>query len=86
MTDSKKPDAGKTAEGTAPETGGQVLFGNQSIHDTVQRQVAEILENADLTDEEREQILIAMSCPCCGAGGLSFTVPLKPRSGSTPKF
>lgn len=81
MTDSEKLD-----KKTAPETGGRVLIGDRSIHDTLQRQVAEILENADLSDEEREQILIAMNCPCCGAGGLSFTVPLKPRTGSTPKF
>ena len=27
----------------------------------------------DLSDEEKQRILVAMSCPCCGAGGFSLT-------------
>jgi hypothetical protein len=36
-----------------------------------------MLERADLDDEQKQSILIAMSCPCCGAGGMSFTAKLK---------
>ena len=33
---------------------------------------------AEMIDEEQKQnILIAMSCPCCGAGAMSYTVKLK---------
>ena len=35
---------------------------------------------ADLDAEQKQNILIAMSCPCCGAGGPSFSVTLKRRS------
>jgi hypothetical protein len=36
-----------------------------------------MLERADLSDEQKQEILIAMACPCCGAGGFSFTAKLK---------
>ena len=39
-----------------------------------------MLERADLDDEQRQSILLAMSCPCCGGGGLSFSFKLKRRS------
>ncbi len=33
---------------------------------------------ADITEDQRQQFLIAASCPCCGAGGLSLSLSLKP--------
>jgi hypothetical protein len=36
-----------------------------------------MLERADLDEEQKQRLLVAMSCPCCGAGGLSLTVKLK---------
>jgi hypothetical protein len=68
---------------TEPQNPGddQVSYGQQSLHETIQQQVGELLANADLTEEERQQILIAMSCPCCGAGGLSLSIKLKDRPG-----
>ena len=39
-----------------------------------------MLERSDLDEEQKQTILIAMSCPCCGAGAPSFTVKLKRRS------
>lgn len=57
-----------------------------SIHEAIQRQVADLLANADISEEERQQVLIALSCPCCGAGGLSFSLKLKPDPDSTPSF
>ena len=53
-------------------------------HIAFRRQLAEILDRVDLTEEQRQQFLIAASCPCCGAGGLSFSLPLKP--GAAPDF
>ncbi|MGC2123275.1 MAG: hypothetical protein WA652_10520 [Xanthobacteraceae bacterium] len=55
----------------------QILASNLTLHELFQRQTAAMLERADLSDEERQSILIAMSCPCCGAGGFSFTAKLK---------
>jgi len=36
-----------------------------------------MLESADLDEEQKQSILVAMACPCCGAGGMSFSVKLK---------
>jgi hypothetical protein len=59
----------------------QVSYGQNALHEAIQKQVGELLANADLSEEERQQILIAMSCPCCGAGGLSLSIKLKDRPG-----
>src|SRR5262245_37261593 len=50
-----------------------------SLHDLFARQAATMLKRADLDEEQKQAILIAMSCPCCGAGGLSITAKLKRR-------
>ncbi len=55
--------------------------GSDDPHLAFRRQLAEILDRADLTEEQRQRFLIAASCPCCGAGGLSFSLPLKSRAG-----
>ena len=55
----------------------QISFSNLSLHELFQRQTVDLLERADLDEEQRQSILIAMSCPCCGAGGMSYTVKLK---------
>lgn len=55
----------------------RIVAGDRAIHDTIQRQVAELLANSDLSEEEKSRILIALACPCCGASGLSFSVPLR---------
>ena len=54
-----------------------VTYTDQSIHEVMRQQVAELLARADLSEEQKQQILIAMQCPCCGSGGLSLSVKLK---------
>jgi hypothetical protein len=61
----------------APAADDQILASNLTLHDLFQRQTATMLERADLSDEQKQSILIAMSCPCCGAGGFSFTAKLR---------
>ena len=39
----------------------------------------QMLDRAEMSEEQKQSILVAMSCPCCGAGGMSFTAKLKPR-------
>jgi hypothetical protein len=58
----------------------QISFSNLSLHDLFERQAADMLARADLDEEQKQSILVAMSCPCCGAGGLSYTVKLKRES------
>jgi hypothetical protein len=61
----------------APVGDDQILASNLTLHELFQQQTAAMLERADLTDEQKQSVLIAMNCPCCGAGGFSFTAKLK---------
>ena len=58
---------------------GQIFTGNLAQHDLFQQQAAAILDEADIGEEEKQSILLAMSCPCCGAGGMSFSVKMKSK-------
>jgi hypothetical protein len=40
-----------------------------------------VLDDADIGEDEKQSILTAMTCPCCGAGSMSFSVSLKPKRG-----
>ena len=59
---------------------GQIFTGNLALHDLFQQQAAAILDEADIGEEEKQSILLAMSCPCCGAGGMSYSVKMKPKA------
>ena len=75
---SPKPDA--TPAG-APDASvdEQVVIasGNLSLHDLFQQQAMAMLERTDLSEEAKQEILVAMACPCCGAGAMSYTVKLR---------
>lgn len=55
----------------------QIFTDEQSVHDAMRQQIAELLANSDLSEEQKQQILVAMQCPCCGAGGMSLSIKLK---------
>jgi hypothetical protein len=77
----KKPKSRQKAAkpGLAPDAlpDIQILGSDLTLHDLFQQQTAVMLDRADLSDEQKQSILIGMSCPCCGAGGFSFTAKLK---------
>ncbi len=73
----KPKDKTSSSDSAALPGDDQILAGNLTLHELFQRQTAVMLERADLSDEQKQSILIAMSCPCCGAGGMSFTAKLK---------
>jgi hypothetical protein len=74
----RKSTAGTGAQAMpAPVPEDQILASNLSLHELFQRQTATMLDRADLSEEQRQSILIGMSCPCCGGGGFSFTAKLK---------
>lgn len=83
MTASKSGDD-IPGENDAPSASDRILYGDQSAHLAFQQQLAEMLARADITEEQRQRILIAATCPCCGAGGLSLS--LKIKTDWTPKF
>ena len=61
----------------APADEEQVYASNLTLHELFQQQASQMLDRADLSEEQKQSILVAMSCPCCGAGGMSFTMKLR---------
>ena len=87
MPKRKKPSPRKAAEPAARRRAppayespaapdDRILASNLTLHDLFQQQTTAMLDRADLSDEQKQNILIAMNCPCCG-GGMSFTAKLK---------
>jgi hypothetical protein len=80
-----KAAAAKAAPKPAPErriaedhtTDERISYSALSLHELFEQQTRQMLDRADLDEEQRQNILIAMSCPCCGAGAMSYTVKLK---------
>ncbi len=58
---------------------GQVFTGDQALHELFREQAAAVLADTDIGEEEKQSILLAMSCPCCGAGSMSFSVKMTPK-------
>jgi hypothetical protein len=87
MAQRPKKESGKFAPppppdafGKTPTTDdGQVKAGGLSLHELFAQQTRTMLDRTDLDEEQKQSILVAMSCPCCGAGGMSFTAKLKRR-------
>ena len=55
----------------------QIISSDLSLHELFQQQTRQILDRTDLEEEQKQNILVAMSCPCCGAGAMSFTAKLR---------
>ena len=55
----------------------QVISSNLSLHQLFEQQARQMLDRSDLDEEQKQNILVAMSCPCCGAGAMSFTTKLR---------
>jgi hypothetical protein len=71
------PDESIIAESIIAGADDQVVASNLSLHELFQQQAREMLDRTDLDEEQKAMVLVSMSCPCCGAGGLSFTAKLK---------
>jgi len=53
------------------------MSGDFSLHQLFEQQTRQMLDRSDLSEEQKQAILVAISCPCCGAGAMSYTVKLK---------
>ena len=63
----------------------QIFFGvDAPLHALFQKQVAEVLEKSDLDEDAKQAILVAMNCPCCGAGAMNYTAPLNRKKKPGP--
>ena len=68
----------KTPAPSAPATSEeQIAYSNLSLHELFQQQTRAMLDRTDLDEEQKQNILVAMSCPCCGAGAMSYTAKLR---------
>lgn len=56
---------------------------DMNVHQAMRQQILQILEDSDMSEEQKQQVLVAMSCPCCGGSGMALTIPL---DGSKPVF
>ena len=62
------------------ETG---VITDASMHEAIRAHVIKVLADSDLTEAQKQQILVAMNCPCCGGSGMSLSIPL---DNSKPVF
>jgi hypothetical protein len=69
-----------SAQMAAPDVADPVSVSNLSLHELFEQQARHLLDSVDLDEEQKQSILVAMACPCCGAGGMSFSVKLQNRS------
>jgi hypothetical protein len=60
-----------------PSPDDQISYSSLSLHQLFEQQTRQMLDRADLDEEQKQNILVAMSCPCCGGGAMSYTVKLK---------
>jgi len=54
----------------------QIFTTTSPLHDLFQKQVRDMLEESDLDEEAKQAILVAMNCPCCGAGAMNYTAKI----------
>ena len=73
----KRAPAMRVVSAAPADADERILVSDLTLHDLFAQQTSATLDRADLSDEQKQSILIGMSCPCCGAGGFSFTAKLK---------
>ena len=75
-----KPKRGRRAGAATADAkvqGGEISGGAVSLHQLFEQQTRRMLDRTDLDDQQKQTLLLAMSCPCCGAGAMSYTIKLK---------
>lgn len=75
-----KPTLEQLFETALPPVESATTIADASLHDLFQQQTMDMLDRSDLSEEQKQSILVAMNCPCCGGSGLSFTMKLKRKS------
>ena len=75
----RKPVAANSAVrvGATTTTESVVTVSDLSLHDLFQQQARTLLDRADINDEQKQGILLALGCPCCGTTEIAFRMKLK---------
>jgi apolipoprotein N-acyltransferase len=76
-TAKRKPAPQPEAETSLAPDDTIITSSTLSLHQLFEQQTARMLDRADLSEEQKQSILIGLNCPCCGAGGFSFTAKLR---------
>jgi len=63
--------------GGEPAPDDPISYSALPLHQLFEQQTRAMLDRSDLDEEQKQNILVAMSCPCCGAGAMSYTAKLK---------
>jgi len=60
----------------------QIFIGGSgsALHEAFQQQVRSVLDQSNLDEQAKQAILVAMNCPCCGAGGMNYTAKINRRT------
>lgn len=72
---SRGPRVAPAAPESAPDD--PISYSALPLHQLFEQQTRAMLDRTDLDEEQKQNILVAMSCPCCGAGAMSYTAKLK---------
>ena len=62
----------------------QIFFGDMPMHELFQKQVQQVVEQVDLDEDSRQALLVALSCPCCGTGGMNYTAKVNRKKKPGP--
>ncbi len=54
----------------------QIFSGALPMHELFQKQVQQVMEQADLDEDAKQALLVGLNCPCCGAGGMNYTAKI----------
>jgi len=68
------PATADAAPVPAPDS--RIFTGGPSLHELFQQQVRHTLDQSDLDEDAKQAILVALTCPCCGAGGMNYTAKI----------
>ena len=60
-------------------TDAPLASGAGPLHELFNQQVRSVLDASDLDEEQKQSILVAMACPCCGGGAGLLTYKLKSK-------
>ena len=67
-----------------PQPEQQIFFGDMPMHELFQKQVQQVIEQVDLDEDSRQALLVALSCPCCGTGGMNYTAQVNRKKKPGP--
>ena len=79
----KAPPAEATNDPVPPVPQDTQIFiggGGSALHEAFQQQVRSVLDQSGLDEQAKQAILVAMNCPCCGAGGMNYTAKINRRT------